>query len=231
MREELQLVRGVEGGELGEALAPGAQSAQAMQREDALQPVVAHDGVGELPLLHDRQLGPRRSQRLREHPPPAARRPAAARAPHRHALEAAARRARLQHVSAQPEARERAHAPLREGAHARRPVDAARHGDEPGCAAALRDQPDRLARHPHPELELWADRHPLDEATQALDQKGVALVAAVPAHRVAQQAARDPDPDRRPLPGARAQGGLHGARRLAAGRRAPCATARAHARR
>jgi hypothetical protein len=48
---------------------------------------------------------------------------------------------------------------------------------------------------PQAELDLRADRHPLDERAQGLGEKGVALVAPVVAYCLPQKTRRDPQPD------------------------------------
>ena len=64
----------------------------------------------------------------------------------------------------------------------------------------MTDQADRRSRHAEAELDLRAHGHPLDERAQRVDEEGVALVAAVVAHLVAQQAGRDAEADPFGLP-------------------------------
>ena len=69
------------------------------------------------------------------------------------------------------------------------------------------DQPDALARHAHPDLDLRADRHPFDQWAQLVDEECVALVLPVKTDLRPEQARRNaqPDPGQRLFPR-----GLHG---------------------
>src|SRR5262249_26467055 len=67
----------------------------------------------------------------------------------------------------------------------------ARHPQPHVAADAL--QADGWPRHAQSQLQLWADRHPLDEGTQVVGEKIVPLVAAVVAHFLTQQAGGDAD--------------------------------------
>src|SRR3972149_191854 len=58
-------------------------------------------------------------------------------------------------------------------------------------------QPDGIARRAEADLHLRADVDPLDVAPKGLDQERVALVTAVIAHLLPQEARRHPDPHRR----------------------------------
>ncbi len=59
--------------------------------------------------------------------------------------------------------------------------------------AILSPQRDALARGAHPDFHFGADRHELDELTEDVGDEFVALVPAVEANLVAEQARRHPD--------------------------------------
>ena len=67
--------------------------------------------------------------------------------------------------------------------------------DELGAVGASY-QAQRVAGDAEPELDLRADRHPLDVATEGVAQEIVAFVLPVEAHLVAEEAGGDADPDR-----------------------------------
>jgi hypothetical protein len=110
------------------------------------------------------------------------------------ALEAAGRGGTLEDVAAQGEAAQLVDPPSRERGHARGVIGAARHADQ-ARGRRVAHQPDRLARDAHADLQLGADRDPGEVIGQHPGDVGVLLVAAVVAHRLAQQAGGDADPD------------------------------------
>ena len=67
-----------------------------------------------------------------------------------------------------------------------------RHHPDRASITAL--QPDGLARRAHPGLDFRADAHPADVRREDLHEKGIALVAAVEADLVAEEAGGNPEP-------------------------------------
>jgi hypothetical protein len=64
----------------------------------------------------------------------------------------------------------------------------------------MADQADRRARHAQADFDFRTHRHPLDERPERLGEEGVALVSAVVAHRLAEQAGRHAEADFLGLP-------------------------------
>src|SRR5581483_11567509 len=105
---------------------------------------------------------------------------------------AAARRVLLEDVSRERLARELLDAGGGEPGHRRRVVGPRARRDEPG-RVGVAFEPDRLARDPETELDLRADRDPLDERCQRVREEPVALVAAVPADLLPEETGADAD--------------------------------------
>ena len=76
-------------------------------------------------------------------------------------------------------------------------VRAAPLGDEARSGRGA-DQPDRLARHAHPDLELRADRYPRDELAEDVHEERPALVLAVVADLLAEETGGHADAELRP---------------------------------
>ena len=110
------------------------------------------------------------------------------------AVQSAARRLRLQHVAGEIRPGELAHPPPRVLPHGAGVVDPGLDRDH-ARVSTDGHEPDRLARHAETELDLRAHAHPLHVRIERLHQEGVALVAAVEPHLVAEQAGRDADPE------------------------------------
>src|SRR5262249_22755078 len=79
--------------------------------------------------------------------------------------------------------------------HRTREVDAGLDSDHSETSRAVH-QMHRLTRRAEAGFDLRAHRHPLDESSERICQKSVALVAAVIAHLLAEQARRDAYPNR-----------------------------------
>jgi len=175
VRQQLQLVPAVEDDQRVGRPAPAEQSAQPLIREDALDEVLAQGGLLQTVLVLDRQVRELRDERFGKQPPAGA--GDAPSGVHGHALEPAARRILLQHVSRQVFRLQLPRPRSRECRHARGPVVGALHADEPhplrgrGHAIRARHEVNRLARRRHAELHLRAHRHPLDEAADGGHQK------------------------------------------------------------
>jgi len=161
VRHHLELVRGVETHQLADVEAAGEQRAQPPVREDALDPALAQPRIVEASLFFDRQRRRPVEQRLREDPAAVLLRHALLVA-HRDALEAAARRALLQHVAAQIQPLELVHAAACEALHPLRVIGAAARGDE-AQRTGVALEADGLARHAESDLQLRTYGHPLDE--------------------------------------------------------------------
>src|SRR6185436_7122735 len=110
------------------------------------------------------------------------------------AVQPAAWRVALEDVAAQVHRGERLHAPRGERAHRLGMVGAGVNRDHAEIAAGLQ-QAHRLARHAHADLHFGTDADPFDMRRERLEQRRVALVAAVEPHLVAKQARRDADPN------------------------------------
>ncbi len=172
--------------------ARGQQGAPAAVGEHALDEVLPQPRVVEPALLLHRQVGPGGHQRGGVQPPPlAAGRPGMA--VHPHPLHPAARRAALEDVAGDLlQLRGHAAPVVAEGGggiHLRRvPAHRARRGGVPL-------QAQRGARHAQAHRNLGADRDELEPVAQRVGHEGVALVVAVPAHRLPQQATADAQAD------------------------------------
>ena len=195
---QLELVHGVEGDQPPDAPAPLEERAQPSIGEDALDEVLAQHGVVEPPFLLDGEHRVVPDQRLREEPL-ALLLGHALLASHLDPLHAAARRVLLEHVAAEVEPGQLASALLRPCPHRSGPVASAL-GPEHDDLVAPADQTHGLARGPHAELHLRADRHPLDVGLEDIGEKAIALVSAVPAHLLPEQTAGDADPKRGVVP-------------------------------
>ena len=184
----------VEGGQSRARHAGGERALPARMGEHALDEARAQGGVAETPLLLDRQERQPLHERAREETRAAPTGPAATM--HPHALHAAAGRVLLENVADEIQARELRGARAGEARHRAGQVPAALRGHQPrGRGIAL--EADRLARHAEAELHLGADGHPLDEAPERLGEERVALVAAVVAHGLAEEAGADAEAERR----------------------------------
>src|SRR5260221_6348701 len=106
---------------------------------------------------------------------------------------AAARRAGLQHVAVEAARGERVDAPRREPCHRIREIvaDTVRDHHEPAVRAA--GEVHRLARRAQAGFDLGADRHPFHARAEDVGEPRVALVAAVVADALAEQARRHAD--------------------------------------
>jgi hypothetical protein len=147
-------------------------------------------GILEPPLLLDGQERHPVHEDPREHADAVAPRRSALRAVDADALHAAGRRVLLRDPAVQPERLELADAGLGEPEHRVGVVGSAPLRDEARGRGGP-DEPDRLARHAHPDLELGADRHPLDEGAEDVDEEGVPLVLAVVPDLAAEEARGD----------------------------------------
>src|SRR5262249_11135387 len=166
----------------------GEEPPPAPVREQALDEVLAQPRVAQAPLVLDREQRQPLHEDARERAdagPPR-------RAPHPHALHAAARRVLLEHVAVEVEPRQLVGAPPGEARHRLGVVaPAARCEETRRARVAL--EPDRLARDAETELHLGAHRHPLDPAPERVDEERVALVPAVVAHLAPEEAGADAD--------------------------------------
>jgi steroid 5-alpha reductase family enzyme len=178
VREQLQLVPGVEGHQAGGLQRPGEQRAQPRRGEQPLHERLTQSRVVQPSfVLHGQQ-------RVRRHDPPGvqagpgrAGRVPAGPVP-RDAPHPAARRLGLEHVPVNRRGQ-------RQGRHGPRVV----RGPAPVDQAALGVQPDRLPRGAEPDLDLRAVRHPVHVGAELVGQEAVPLVAAVEPHFRAEQAA------------------------------------------
>jgi len=194
VRAELGLVCRVEGGEPGARHAGGERGLPARVGEHARQEARAQGGVAETPLLLDGQERQARHERAREEAGAAPAGPAAA--VHAHALHAAAGRVRLEDVADEIQARELRGARPGEARHRAGQVPAAVRGHQ-ARGRRIPLEADRFARDAEAELHLGADGHPLDEAPERVGEERVALVPAVVAHLMAEEAGADAEAERR----------------------------------
>ena len=202
VRQQHQLVRRVKPHQLSDGPPRREQRAQPAVGEDALDEVLAQPGIAEPAFLFDRQRRHARPQRRGIEPGAGALRHRARRM-HLHPLHPAARRVSLQHVPGEVERGQRRDARASVGGHAIRPVGAAPRSDHPHRhrlpgrrrAIGIAHQVHGLARRSHPDLDLRAHRHPLHIPAERLGEEAVALVAAVEADLLAEQAGRDADAD------------------------------------
>ena len=197
---EQALVCRVEGGQPPARHAGGDGALPARVGEYALDEARAQGGVVETPLVLDGEQRQPLHERAREEAGATAQGPAAL-AVHPDPLHAAAGRVLLEDVADEVQARELLGARPDEARHRAGEVSAALRGHEPrGRGIAL--EADWLTRNAETQLYLRADGHPLDEAPERLCEERVALVAAVVAHRLAEEAGADAEAERR-----RRQGG------------------------
>jgi len=191
---EQALVCRVEGGQPPARHAGGDGALPVRVGEHALDEARAECAVAETPLLLDGQEGQPLHERAREEAGAAPAGPAAA--VHAHALHAAAGRVLLEDVADEIQARELGGARPGEARHRAGQVPAAVRGHQ-ARSRRIALEADRLARDAETELHLGADGHPLDEAAERLGEERVALVAAVVAHLVAEEAGADAEAERR----------------------------------
>ena len=169
-----------------------------MIREHAFDEPPAAPGVREPPLVFDRQSREARAQRPREE----------TRTlnvvgglcglsftivMNQHIIQPTARRTRFEHVAAQSFRRELLEAAIDEPLHRLGDVAPRVEGHEPYRVAGAAHQIDRLARGAEARFDLRTHRHPVDVAAEHVDEPRVALVAAVVAYALAEQARRDAD--------------------------------------
>src|SRR5260221_11416758 len=110
------------------------------------------------------------------------------------AVQAAARRLRLQHVAGQIRAGQLADARSRVLAHGVRVIDAGLDRDHADTRTAGHE-PDGLPRHAETELDLRTHADPFHVRIERVDEEGIAPVPAVEPHLVAEEARRDADPN------------------------------------
>jgi hypothetical protein len=161
--------------------------------EDALDEILAERRVTEAAFLLDRQHG----KACGQHPCVGAGAVAAdhaSRIVDAHAEEPARGRPAFEHVAVQVQRFELPCSRSRVTLHARGQVFAGRLDDQPR-GRRVTDEPDRVARDAEPDLDLGAHRHPLDERAERVDQEAIALVAAVVANLLAEEAGGDAEPD------------------------------------
>ena len=142
------------------------------------------------------RLGNRSSSAAANRPRPVRSRHAA-RAVHLDPLHPAARRILLQHVAAQVLVGELLDAAARPARHRRRCDRSRVRVVIMRTASVVAHEPQRLARRAHADLDLRAHPDPLHERSERIGEEAIALVAAVEAHLVAEQACGDADADRR----------------------------------
>ena len=195
VRAEQGLVCRVEGGQPPARHAGGDGALPARVGEYALDEARAQGGVVETPLVLDGEQRQPLHERAREEAGATAQGPAAL-AVHPDPLHAAAGRVLLEDVADEIQARELRGARPGEARHRAGQVPAAVRGHQ-SRSRRIALEADRLARDAEAELHLGADGHPLDEAPERLGEERVALVAAVVAHLVAEEAGADAEAERR----------------------------------
>ena len=187
VRQQLQLVPGVEGHQVPRRPRRGEQRPQPRRGEDPLAERLAQPGVVQPPLVLDGQQRERGQHPVGVQPAPVVAGRDTVLAVPRDGPDAAARRLGLEHVPVQPSAGQG------QGRHRLRVVGGAAPVDQP----PVRGQPDRLARRPQPDGYFRAVRHPVDVGAEFVGEEPVPFVPAVEPDLLAEQAARyaHPGPD------------------------------------
>ena len=180
VRQQLQLVPGVEGHQVPRRPRPGEQRPQPCRGEDPLAERLAQPGVVQPSLVLHGQQRERGQHPVGVQPPPVVADGETVRAVARDGPDAAARRLGLEHVPVQPSGGQG------QGRHRLRVVGGAAPVDQP----PVRGQPDRLARRPQPDGYFRAVRHPVDVGAEFVGEEPVPFVPAVEPDLLAEQAAR-----------------------------------------
>ena len=196
--QQRQLVGGVEGHQRPAGVPRGQQRLPAGVAEDPLDEALAQERVVEPPLLLDRQERQPRREHPGEGPGPVAPGRPAPRPVDPDPLQAAGGRVLLDHEAGEVEGRElpppgprpRPSIASVQSVWLRSATRRGRCGPG-GAQPARHHQADRLARHRHADLHLRADRHPLHVRAEEVDAEGIALVAAVVADVLAEEAGGD----------------------------------------
>ena len=195
MRHQDQFVGRVERHERAEIPLAAKQIAKPPVREHPLDEVVPQPGIREAAFLFHRQVGKPCDQPGGEKPSSRlGRNLVGLRLVDLDPLEAAARRVLLEHVAAQVLGLELGDPAFRVLVELVGQIGRGLDGQQPDAVFDAH-QAHRFPRRAHAGLHLGADGHPFDQRAERVGEKRVALVAAVIAHGLAEQAGRDADAD------------------------------------